>query len=89
MACSVELQVEELAPIDLSVETDAAIDIGENEYIPASVYATYDGAVTVTPGAETQVLRTGDRVVLSDITINPIPNNYGLITWDGAVLTVS
>ena len=24
-----------------------------------------------------------------NIRINPIPSNYGLITWDGSVLTVS
>jgi len=27
--------------------------------------------------------------VYSDITIAPIPSNYGLITWDGSVLMVS
>lgn len=26
---------------------------------------------------------------LSQVTVNPIPSNYGLITWDGSVLTVS
>ena len=49
----------------------------------------YDGETTVTPSAETQTLRTGGTVLLSDITINPIPSNYGLITWNGATLTVS
>lgn len=26
---------------------------------------------------------------LSSVTISPIPNNYGLITWNGSTLTVS
>lgn len=26
---------------------------------------------------------------LSSVTVEPIPQNYGLITWDGSVLTVS
>ena len=49
----------------------------------------YDGAVSVTPSAETQTLRTENKSLMSDIIINPIPNNYGLITWDGSTITVS
>lgn len=49
----------------------------------------YAGETTVTPSAETQTLRTGGTVLLEDIIINPIPSNYGLITWNGATLTVS
>ena len=49
----------------------------------------YEGPVTVTPTQETQVLQTRQTTLLTDITINPIPSNYGLITWDGSVLTVS
>ena len=49
----------------------------------------YTGDTTVTPSAETHVLDTHGLLLSSDITINPIPTNYGLIQWDGAVLTVS
>ena len=49
----------------------------------------YEGAYNVTPSAETQVLSTKYLRMTDDITINPIPNNYGLITWDGSTLTVS
>lgn len=52
-------------------------------------YPVYEGPVEVTPAPEAQILRTAATTVLSDIVINPIPNNYGLITWDGSVLTVS
>lgn len=52
-------------------------------------YPVYDGATTVTPTNAEQVLATAGKVVTDNITINPIPNNYGLITWNGAVLTVS
>lgn len=50
---------------------------------------SYTGATTVTPSTETQVLRTANKSVYGDITINPIPSNYGLITWDGHTMTVS
>ncbi len=26
---------------------------------------------------------------LAEVTVSPIPNNYGLITWNGTTLTVS
>ena len=52
-------------------------------------YDEYDGPLEFTPTQETQTVLTDHLVVMSNITINPIPNNYGLITWNGAVLTVS
>lgn len=51
--------------------------------------AQYTGPTTVTPTQSEQVLHTQDLYVIDDIVIEPIPNNYGLITWNGAVLTVS
>lgn len=51
--------------------------------------AAYSGPVEVTPSAETQTLETSAFYMQSDIIINPIPSNYGLITWDGSTLTVS
>ena len=50
---------------------------------------TYTGATVVTPSQSTQTLATAERVMASNIVINPIPNNYGLISWNGSTLTVS
>ena len=49
----------------------------------------YSGVYEVTPSLETQVLNTAGSLLDQNITVNPIPSNYGLITWDGSVLTVS
>lgn len=49
----------------------------------------YSGQTEVTPSSETQILETEGFTMLDNITINPIPNNYGLITWNGSTLTVS
>ena len=49
----------------------------------------YDGALEFTPSSEAQVIPTANKSVLENITIKPIPNNYGLITWNGSTLTVS
>ena len=52
-------------------------------------YPTYAGPLEVTPSAEAQTLETSMKTVTDNIVINPVPNNYGLITWDGSTLTVS
>lgn len=49
----------------------------------------YTGEYTVTPSQETQVLSTHDFVMTQDVVINPIPSNYGLVTWDGNTLTIT
>jgi len=49
----------------------------------------YTGEYEVTPTEETQVLATQGKIMTDNVTVNPIPNNYGLITWNGSVLTVS
>ena len=49
----------------------------------------YDGITDVTPSNQVQILQTSGKVVTRNIVVNPIPSNYGLITWNGSVLTVS
>lgn len=53
------------------------------------VYPIYDGPMEITPSAETQTLSTTLKSVVGDIVINPIPNNYGLIEWNGLGIRVS
>ena len=49
----------------------------------------YDGITEITPSQDTQILQTSNKVLTRNIIVNPIPSNYGLVTWDGSVLTVS
>lgn len=49
----------------------------------------YTGNYTIAPGTEEQVLSTKNLWMTDNITIEAIPQNYGLITWNGTVLTVS
>lgn len=51
--------------------------------------APYSGPYIFTPTKERQIIETNERHLQSDIIINPIPENYGLITWNGSILTVS
>ena len=78
-------------PLDGDMELDIPIDGESSNIVRVSdyVYPLYTGAIEVTPSAERQTLPTINRTVTNDIIINPIPSNYGLITWNGATLTVS
>lgn len=49
----------------------------------------YTGQYEFTPTQETQILNTQGKRLTQNVTIKPIPSNYGKITWDGSALTVS
>lgn len=49
----------------------------------------YGGSYEVTPSEVQQVLGTASRTLADDVVVNPIPSNYGLITYDGTGITVS
>ena len=63
-----------------TVEAKSAVIVGG---IP------YAGSYEVTPGATAQTLPTASRMLAQDITIQPIPSNYGLVTYDGISIRVS
>lgn len=65
------------------------IDGGEIGIFQPLLPPAYEGPLTVTPGAEAQVLQTAGLVVGDNVRVEPIPSNYGLITWDGHTITVS
>ena len=49
----------------------------------------YTGSYTVIPTSGEQILQTQGMSMTDNIVIEPIPSNYGLITWNGSFLTVS
>ncbi len=57
--------------------------------ISMSASPLYTGSYEFTPSSETQTILIKGLTAKQDIIINPVPSNYGLITWDGSVLTVS
>lgn len=63
-------------------------DGSANIFLPLKP-ATYTGAYEFTPTSEVQIIPTAAQMLEQNITINPVPNNYGLITWNGSTLTVS
>lgn len=74
--------------LDLKVSTPWSANIGMDMAVHVDG-TPYTGQTAVTPSDTRQVLPTSGTLLTQDITIEPIPQNYGLITWNGSTLTVS
>lgn len=48
----------------------------------------YTGSYEITPTDETQTIPTANLLAAQDFVINPIPSDYGHISWNGSVITV-
>lgn len=83
--------------LTVNTNTDAVLAVNDSENIgleaePSIVIdrtTVYDGACEWTPTDSVQTIEIANKKALENIKINPIPNNYGLITWNGSTLTVS
>lgn len=83
-----DVQIAEQYEADVSVdsveaETDGSIIINK------IVADEFEGAYEYTPSSEAQTIPIAQKKAVRNITINPIPQNYGLITWNGAFLHIS
>lgn len=67
-------------------ESGGTVDIRSISSIGA---VPYDGPYEVLPSTAVQVLSTDGKMMNGDLVVAPIPSNYGLIEWNGSVLTVS
>ena len=65
-------------------ETAFTVSMGE-AFLPEE----YHGSVDITPTNSVQVIGTQGKLLADDIIIEPIPSNYGLITYNGSYITVS
>ena len=84
----VDMDIDEM--FDGELEVDAQFDGEYGEIQEVSHFDYYSGEYTVTPLADVAVVLPTEGLMMSgNVTINPVPSNYGLITWNGATLTVS
>ena len=67
-------------------ETAYSAEIGEVVQVVDGRYEP----LTVTPSAEAQDITPGAGfAAFNTVHVEPIPQNWGLITWNGSTLTVS
>lgn len=75
--------------VTLNVAGSESVGLAAEPYIVVDRSIIYDGAYEWTPSESVQTIEIANKKALDNITINPIPSNYGLITWNGSTLTVS
>lgn len=75
-----------LAVVGINESVDYSIEKVRFIYIEHPIY---DGQHNIAPTSETQVLDTKNKLLRQNIVVDPIPHNYGLVTWNGAWLTIS
>lgn len=87
---AITLKVQETKPTVLKIPND-----GQAKFQVTDLVKVVSGGgslqdKSVTPTDETQVVRADFGYDgLNTVTVDPIPSNYGLITWDGTTLTIS
>lgn len=74
----------EILSNEVVLDTAVATTINVAERVP-----TYTGAYEFTPSENEQVIEIEEKKATANIVINPIPQGWGKITWDGRILTVS
>lgn len=88
----IALELEVSSPnCELAVTTDTAVDLGISTAIEVleTPVPVWDGSTEFVPSDTAQVISVHGYRFTDDITIDPIPHNYGKITWNGSVITVS
>ena len=80
------------ASLTIMIDGDASITVecdGEGlAFLPVKSDKYYIGETDIIPSDVVQVLSTKDLVMAENITIEPIPSNYGKIIYNGAYLRV-
>lgn len=89
--CNVVLEIAAEDGIEFSIgdsQAAAVLEIG-NPLIIRDPDPPYEGPYTVTPSAQRQTLVTRGYAMTGNVIIEPIPQNYGLVTYNGRILTIS
>lgn len=75
---------------DLTVaETNIPIQIDVETPVVAGIEKEYKGECDITPTNEKQVFNTEGMRCPHNFIVEPIPQNYGLITYNGSTIIVS
>ena len=75
--------------VPMSIEAPQVIGMSIGATYAMSVADDYEGDYHVTPTTTAQTLLTKDKKMSDYVVIEPIPSNYGLITYNGTSIKVS
>ena len=75
--------------VPMSIEAPQVLGMTIGATYAMSVADDYEGDYHVTPTTTAQTLLTKDKKMSDHVVIDPIPSNYGLITYNGTSIRVS
>ncbi len=84
-----DVQITEQYEADVSVDGNIEAEADGSIVVNKIVADEFEGAYEYTPTQNTQVIEIAQKKAVQNITINPIPQNCGLVTWHGAFLHIS
>ena len=81
----IEITIVEREPVKIEIVKPQQVDvqIPPVQLVAKNVYGDYTGPYTVTPGPEAVTLNTESSIMRHDVTVAPIPSNWGRIEYDG------
>ena len=90
MSKHVEFRIRDPDPLLFALEdSDPIMFTLGDPIVKSDILPAYEGPYNIIPAAVEQILNTKNKALSDVITVAPIPQNYGLITWNGSIITVS
>lgn len=68
---------------------DSIPPVGVQFWVSGEKQLPTSSAINITPSDQTQTFDVKNKYMTGNIVVDPIPSNYGLITWNGSYLTIS
>lgn len=84
----VTLHVLQPDSVHLSVGNSGGMALAVGAEIYSVETPPYEGEYIVTPNENTQTLETRGKRLAQNVIVEPIPSNYGRISYSGSVITV-
>lgn len=86
----VDMDVGTPTKVPMSVETPTTVGMGFNETINVIIRPITLEDKSITPSDNAQIVTFDEGYQgLRQVTVDPIPSNYGKIEWNGSVLSVT
>ena len=75
--------------LDMTVDNSSTqYDMSVITQIVTQIHPSYSGGYEFTPNDDTQIIATAGQILEQDIVINPVPNTYGHVAWNGRFISV-
>lgn len=75
--------------VKAAISSPARVKIGlSGEFVQRVVTDPYEGAYEITPSDEEQIIPILGKTATENIRVEPIPEDYGRLIWDGHTLTI-